>query len=311
MSTPAREPTAPAATTAGRAMSPRGAYALLQLTVLVWGFTAIIGKQLTLNAFALTFYRQLITAAVMFAWAGARRERLAVSRADALRLVGVGGIISLHWVCFYGCIKLAGVAVGVLCIASVVLFTALIEPLVYRRRLRRAELFIGALVLVGVWMLVRVGADASPLAIGIGTTAALAGSTFGTLNGRLRERLPSTVITTWELAAGAVWLGGFVALFAPETFVAPADVSTADWGWLAVLSVVCTALPWIWSLDVLTVLTPYTVSLSVTLEPVYSMIIAYFWFPDSERLGLSFYVGAALLLGLVVLNARLRTAGAD
>jgi drug/metabolite transporter (DMT)-like permease len=255
-------------------MSPRGAYALLQLTVLVWGFTAIIGKQLTLNAFALTFYRQLITALVMFAWAGLRRERLAVSRADALRLVGVGGIISLHWVCFYGCIKLAGVAVGVLCIASVVLFTALIEPLVYRRGLRRAEILIGGLVLVGVWMLVRVGADASPL-------------------------------------AGAVWLGGFVALFVPETFVAPADVSGVDWGWLVVLSVVCTALPWIWSLDVLTVLTPYTVSLSVTLEPVYSMIIAYFWFPDSERLGVSFYAGAATLLGLVVLNARLRTAGAD
>jgi drug/metabolite transporter (DMT)-like permease len=229
-----------------------------------------------------------------------------VEAADAARLIGIGAIISLHWVCFYGCIKAAGVAVAVLCLASVVLVTAVVEPLVFRRPLRAVELLLGVAVLIGVWLLVRVEASASGGAIVAGLGAAVAGATFGTSNGRMRARLSSDRMTVWELSAGAAWLGLATLLWPGGSIVAPSEIGAADWVWLTVLAVVCTALPWIWSLEVLTALTPYTVALSVTLEPVYSMAIAYLWFPDSERLTPGFYAGAALLIGLVMVDGQVR-----
>lgn len=289
-------------------MSPRAAHAILQLTVLIWGFTAILGKQISINAASLVFYRQLITVAVVVVWMVARKRSFRVSRAQALQLVGIGAIISFHWVAFYGCIKAAGVAVAVLCLASVVLVTALIEPLIYKRRVRMMEVLIGLAVLGGVWLIVRVETTASVWAIAAGVGAAVGGATFGTLNGVVRRGLASDTITAWELASGALWLGlGFLVM--PGELVAPSDISASDWAFLVVLAVVCTALPWIWSLDVLAVLTPYTVALSVTLEPVYSMAIAYLWFPDSERLTPGFYVGSALLIVLVMVNGLLRARG--
>lgn len=280
---------------------------MLQLTVLVWGFTAILGKQITLDAYSLVYYRQLITIVVIVGWMLVRKQSLRVSPRAALQLVGVGALISVHWVCFYACIKLAGVAVAVLCLASVVLVTALVEPPIFGRRVRPVEVAIGLGVLAGVWLLVRVETGAPVSAVLIGLVAAVMGAVFGTLNGKLRQGLPSDVMTAWELGAGALWILLFLALSPDHALVSPADIGLHDWLWLTVMAVVCTALPWIWSLDVLSVLTPYTVALSVTLEPVYSMIIAYFWFPDSERLTLGFYAGSALLIVLVMLNARLRS----
>lgn len=286
-------------------MSTRSAYLILQLTVLIWGFTAILGKQISINAVSLVFYRQLITIAAVVVWLVLRKRSVRISGQHALQLAGIGAIISLHWVAFYGCIKAAGVAVAVLCLASVVLVTSLVEPLVYRRRVRAMEVAIGVAVLAGVWLIVRVETTASVLAIATGILAAVGGATFGTLNGVVRRHLASDVITFWELSFGAAWLGLYL-VFSPGELVAPSAISSSDWAFLTVLAVVCTALPWIWSLDVLTVLTPYTVALSVTLEPVYSMAIAYLWFPDSERLTPTFYAGAAVLIVLVMLNGLLR-----
>jgi len=289
----------------GRDTSPRAAYALLQLTVLVWGFTAILGKQISINAFAMVWYRQVITAVVLIAWALWNGRSMRVDKKSARNLLAVSLLVSVHWVCFYACIKFAGVAVAVLCLASVVVVTALVEPLIYRRPVKNLEVLMGLGVLVGVWLLVRVSAQASWSALLLGLAAAVCGATFGTLNGKLRQGLSSEVMSIWELGGGAAWLS-LAFIVVPENMVFPWEISADDWLWLSILSVVCTALPWMWSLDVVAVLTPYTVALSVTLEPVYSMIIAYFWFPESERLAPSFYVGAGLLIALVMLNARLK-----
>ena len=155
----------------------------MHFTVLVWGFTAILGRLISLRAVPLVWYRLLVVVAVMSGVVAVRGLPFRVSRSLLARFAVAGTLVALHWVLFYGCIKYAGVAVAVLCLSTGTFFTALLEPLVFRRAPHLGELLIGLLVTVGVSFLVRVeaGADLQGLAMGLGSS--LFAASFGTLNG--------------------------------------------------------------------------------------------------------------------------------
>lgn len=288
-------------------LSQSRAYVLLHATIVVWGFTAILGKLISVNAFALVWYRQWIAALVLLGAAARSPRILRLPGRDVLALFLVAALVSFHWVCFYGAIKAAGVAVAVVCLATTSFFVALVEPIVFRRKLRVAECVLGLVVLVGVVLLVsgEAHADAKGIALGIGS--AVGAALFGTLNGALVKRISPVVMSVYELGFGATWLSLCFAIV-PESFVAPLAMSRGDAGWLLILAVVCTAIPWLTSLRAMHALSPFTVALSINLEPVYTLIIAWFVFPSSERLSVEFYVGTALLIAAVGVNARLKAA---
>ena len=273
----------------------------MHLTVFVWGFTAILGRLISLSAVPLVWYRLLVVLAVMPAIIWWRKLPMRVPMAQ-LRSFGVAGaLVALHWLLFYGCIKYAGVAVAVLCLSTITFFTALLEPVVFKRRAVLSELLIGLGVMLGVAFLVKVETKTDFTGLAMGMGSALFSSAFGTLNGKLARESHGEVMTFYELSAAALVTSVFFVL-QPGTFVAPSALSATDGVLLLVLGVGCTVLPWLWSLRVLQTLAPYAMALAVSLEPVYAMGLAWFIFPGAEQLTWRFYVGVALLLGLVVLN---------
>lgn len=273
----------------------------MHLTVFVWGFTAILGRLISLSAVPLVWYRLLVVLAVMPAVIWWRGLSMRVSGPQLRKFALAGAMVAIHWLLFYGCIKYAGVAVAVLCLSTLTFFTALLEPIVFKRRAVVSELLIGFGVMLGVGFLVKVetNTDFTGLAMGIGSALFSAG--FGTMNGKLARESAGEVMTFYELSAAAVVTSLFF-LLQPGTFVSPATLSGTDGMLLLLLGVGCTVLPWMWSLRVLQTLPPYAMALAVSLEPVYAMGLAWFIFPGAEQLTWRFYVGVLLLLGLVVLN---------
>ena len=280
------------------------AHALLHFTVLLWGTTAILGKSIHIAALPLVFYRVAIVTVLMAAVLVRRRVPFAVSWTRAAELAGAGVLVALHWVLFYAAVKLAGVSIAVLCLSTITFFTALLEPLVFRRPVKRHELVLGALVVLGVVLLLQLEVQGSAKGVAMGIASAFFSAAFGTWNGSLVLRERAERVTLYELAAAGIACGAaFVVL---GGFVAPWEVTLTDWCLLAFLAVACTLLPWLWSLRVLKTLSPYTVAISVSLEPVYSILFAFLLWPNEERLTPRFYVGGGLLIALVVVNGALK-----
>jgi drug/metabolite transporter (DMT)-like permease len=285
---------------AARSTSRVAAHVSLQIIVLLWGMTAILGRQISVQAVPLVWYRLLIVMPVLAGYIAVRRISLRVPRRAVLRYAIIGAIIGLHWLCFYGAIKIAGIATAVISLSTIAFFTALIEPIVFRRSVAASELVIGAVVVAAAVILIQseLHATASGLAVGLGS--ALLAAIFGVLNGKLaRDEQPERLMF-YELGAAAIVVTACFAVF-PSQFVAPASLSAADLGWLAVLAVACTVIPQVWIIYVFRTLSPFTVAVTVNLEPVYALILAALLFP-SETLGARFYVGAAVLFGLVIVN---------
>ena len=273
----------------------------MHLTVLVWGFTAILGRLISLTALTLVWYRLVVVVAVMALVVAYRGIGFKITRRLLWRFGLVGALVAGHWLSFYGCVKYSGVAIAVLCLSTGTFFTAMLEPIAFRRRPTGAELLIGLFVMVGVSLLVKLEAKADTLGLLMGLGSSLFASVFGTINGKLARHARGELMTLYELGAAAI-VTSFFFVWRPGEFVLPGDVSLRD-GWLLLmLSIVCTVLPWLWSLRVLQTLSPYTLALAVSLETVYAMTLAWFIFPGSEQLTWRFYAGAAVLLGLVAAN---------
>ena len=277
------------------------AHALMHLTVFVWGFTAILGRLISISAIPLVWYRLAVVVAVMPFVIWWRGLPLKVSAAQLRTFAGVGALVALHWLLFYGCIKYAGVAVAVLCLSTITFFTALLEPLVFKRRAMVSELVIGFGVMLGVGFLVKVETDTDLTGLLMGLGSAFFSAGFGVLNGKLARQSAGEVMTFWELSAAMLVTSLFFVIF-PGTFVAPFALSLKDAGLLLLLGVGCTVLPWLWSLRVLQTLAPYALALAVSLEPVYAMGLAWFVFPHTEQLTWRFYAGVVVLLALVAWN---------
>ncbi|MDQ3365071.1 MAG: DMT family transporter [Myxococcota bacterium] len=277
------------------------AHALLHGIVLLWGCTAILGRVISIEAIPLVWYRLLIVVAVLAVIVPVRGLAIRIPARAALRYGVVGAIIGLHWLCFYGAIKQAGVSTAVLMLSTITFFTALVEPIAYRRRLSISEVVIGGIVVAGVALLIRVELRADLLGIALGLGSALFAAVFGVLNGVLARREPPERLMLYELTAAALVVTLCFAIV-PSQFVAPWALSGADLGWLAVLAVLCTVIPQIWIIHVLRTLSPFTVSVSVNLEPIYALILVAILFPGEEALSTRFYVGAAVLFAVVILN---------
>jgi drug/metabolite transporter (DMT)-like permease len=279
--------------------SRAAAHLSLQVIVLLWGCTALLGRQISIEAIPLVWYRLLIVVAVLGIYVPARGIPLRLSARTAARYGLVGALIGLHWLCFYGAIKEAGIATAVLSLSTGTFFTALFEPLVFRRRVAAEELAIGVVVVGAAALLIQYELHATPAGLALGLVSAVLAALFGVLNGKLASHEQPERLMFYELAAA--WL--VVSAFVPFSWVVP---PAADIGWLTVLAVACTVIPQVWIIYVLRTLSPFTVSVTVNLEPVYALILAALLFP-SEAPSVRFYAGAGVLFALVILNGIRKT----
>ena len=273
------------------------AHLQLHFCVLLWGFTAILGKQITLTALQLVWWRMLIVTLALLLVPKVWRELRAMSRRHLLAYAGIGVLVALHWLTFYSAVKLANASVAATCIALAPVFLSLIEPWVVGRRFEPRELLLGAAVVPGVALVVGgVPADMR-LGIAVGVLSALFCAAFGALNKRMADRSSPLTITCLELGAGTLFLTVVTTFWHGEgSFVVPGLHDTVL---LLVLALVCTLLPFALAMAVLRQLSAYTVQLATNLEPVYAIMLAVLLLGEQRQLDAWFYAGVAVILGAV------------
>jgi len=267
----------------------------IHFCVILWGFTAILGKLITLQALALVWWRMLIVvvalALVPTVWRGLRAMPLRLIAAYA----GIGCLVALHWLTFYGAIKLANASVAATCMGVGPAFLALVEPWLTRKRFDARELALGVLVIPGV-VLVAGGVPASMhLGLGIGILSALLVALFGALNKRLVEHADPLTVTGVELGAGTLLLTMLAPLLPHDGPLLPLP-DFHDLMLLLVLSIGCTLLPYTVALAALRKLSAFYVQLATNLEPVYAIALAIVLLGEQRELGLMFYLGVAIIL---------------
>ncbi|MDG6347755.1 DMT family transporter [Luteimonas sp. 8-5] len=280
--------------------------ALLQIhfCVLLWGFTAILGKLISLPALPLTWWRMLLVVAALACvprvWRGLRAMPARLRWAYA----GIGVLVALHWLTFYGSIKLANASVGATCMALATVFTALLEPKLAGRAFSRRELGLGIAVLPGVALVVGGVPGGMRLGIAVGAISALLVAIFGSLNKRLVERADPMTMTALELGAGALALTALAPMmpllfpvFAGDLLALPGP---RDALLLLALALACTLLPFVLSLVALRHMSAFGAQLAVNLEPVYAILLAIILLGEQHDLTPAFYAGVAIILAVVL-----------
>ena len=274
---------------------------LLHVVVFIFGFTGILGKFIETDSDLLVWWRMLIAAIsiALFAYpAGKIHKSIWL---NAKTYLGVGFLIALHWVTFFQAIKISNVSVTLACLSSASLFTAILEPLFFKRKVDPAELIFGGMVVMG---LVLIFSFETEYAAGIimALCSAFVASLFTVINGRLIQKDNPYRISLVEMIGGVLGISIWLA-FSGKIGANMIDIPASDWFWILILGIICTAFAFVASVKVMEELTPFTVSLTINLEPVYGIILAFFIFGSSEKMTFGFYVGTILILGALYLNA--------
>lgn len=289
---------------------PPARRALLQIhfCVLLWGFTAILGKLISLGALPLVWWRMGIVTAALLLVPRVWRGLLGLSGRLWLAYAGVGAVVSLHWLTFYGAIKLANASVAATCIALAPVFLAVVEPFIAGRKFVARELLLGVAVVPGVALVVGGLSPQMRLGALVGGLSALLVAVFGALNKRLVEEADPLVVTCVEMGTGALFLTLLTPLLPREGPLFPVP-GLEDTLLLLLLAIGCTLVPFVLSLIALRHLTAFGAQLVVNLEPVYAIVLAIPLLGEQRELGLSFYAGVAIILAAVFAHPLLERTG--
>ena len=277
--------------------------ALLQLHIAVFlaGFTAILGKLITLNEGLLVWFRLLITVSTLAIMLYYQKRIKTIPWGDMLKIFGVGVIVALHWVTFYGSVKYGNVSVALVCFSATGFFTAFFEPMILRRKLSVIEIGLGMMAIAGIYIIF----DFHPqykLGIIFGILSAMGSALFPIFNKRLLVVYEPKTLTLYELGGGLLALTVLVPLYLlkfPASYYVP---TATDWLWLFVLAWLCTVLSFDLQLNALKKVSAFTANLTYNLEPVYGIILAFIFFKENENLHREFYLGVLLILLAVVLQ---------
>lgn len=279
-------------------------YLLLHFIVFIWGFSPILGRYITADAWQLVWYRILIALPVVYLYLKLTRQSLVVEKKYLWQMALIGTIIMVHWVAFYAAIKVSNISVTMVAFSTGALFSALLEPLFYKRRVRLYEIVIG-LVIIGAISLIFSIQTEYALGMVLGITAAFLSALFGVLNGLLSPKVPSGIISFYELSAAFIGLSAFLLVSGKLNmeFVTLDQPSVIG---VILLSLVCTVFPFIKTVDLARHISPYTIVLTVNLETVYGIIWAILLYNENKEVKPEFYQGVLIILAAVFLNSYLK-----
>ncbi|MBI4931380.1 MAG: DMT family transporter [Bacteroidetes bacterium] len=278
---------------------------LLHLIVFLWGWTAVLGKIITLPTLQMIWIRVIIAFAGILGYAFYKKTSLLPSGKTILQLLAIGLLVGLHWICFYGAVKASNVSVTLACFSTGTLFTSLIEPLFYKRKILFYEILFG-LIVIGVLLMIFNVETKYFWGIMLGIGAALTSSFMAVVNSIMSRRgLKAEMISVYEMIG--CWACISVFLFAMEPQTATFfNISSTDWFYMIVFAVFCTTIPFIIGVAILKNISPYTMSLTLNLETIYGILFAFFIFSDTEHMSPTFYFGAAIILAVVCADAYIK-----
>ena len=276
----------------------------LHFIVLLYGFTAILGRLISLSAADLVWYRIIIAVSVLLIYARFKGLKFRIPRVDLIKIALVGLVVVCHWITFYRAIKVSNVSVALGCFASTTLFASILEPIVMRRRVRFLEVFIGLVIIAGLYLIFSFETRYTEGIITSIVSAFLA-SLFTILNKTFTHKYDPVEISIVEMTSGWIALSAFMLWWHPSLSQFPVPLAT-DWIWLVLLAVVCTSYAYVVSIDIMKTISPYTVVLTVNLEPIYSIVLAWIFFGETEHMSGGFYLGTIVILSSVFLYPYLR-----
>lgn len=275
--------------------------------VFIWGFTAILGDLISQEAMPLVWNRMGLAVAVLFIYVAVKKINLRVSYKNLATFLFAGIVIAVHWVTFFHAIKISNVSVTLACLSSGAFFTSLLEPIFLKKKFVAYEMLLGLLVVVGIATIFTVESQYK-WGILSALTSAFLSALFSVINGVAVKNNSATVITVYELLGG--WLAlSFLFLFNGDMNTSILPTEGNDLIYILVLAIFCTAYPFIESVRVMKELSPFTVVLTINLEPVYGILMAFFLLGEDEKMSGGFYLGALIILFTVFANAYIKKRG--
>lgn len=272
---------------------------ILHLTVFVWGFTGILGALISINAVQMVWYRVLIASLSLFIYFLVTKTDIKVSKKQFFQFFFTGSIVALHWIFFFHAIKVANVSVSLICLSSVTLFIAILEPLIKKQKISKGDIFVGLLIILGIYLIFKFETKYTTGII-FGLLSAVAASFFSTINSTLVQKSNPSIIGFYELSGAFFWITIY-RLFDKSLLAETFNLSLTDWFYLIVLGTICTALAYVAGVAVMRTLSAFRVALITNLEPVYGIIFAFLLFGAKEQMSGGFYMGSLLILSAVFL----------
>ena len=279
-------------------------YLHLHFIVFIWGFTAILGALITINAIPLVWYRVLLASLFILLFILIRKSSLKVSLRSLMKFLFGGAVIGLHWITFFYAIKVSNVSITLATMSTGALFTTLLQLLIFKEKIVKYELIFGLLAIVGLFMIFN-----AETGFTVGIIYALISSflsaSFAILNAEMVKTHEPITISFYELFFATLVIT--IILLFNNAFTADFfKLEMSDWFYLIILSSICTAYAFVASTKVLKSVSAFTMMLTINLEPVYGILLALLIFRSNEVMDINFYIGAILILVTVILNGLIK-----
>ena len=275
-------------------------YLHLHFIVFIWGFTAVLGALISLDALPLVWFRMLLAVGFILIYIKIKKIPLKIPLKTGVIFLLAGLIIALHWYTFFKAIKVSNISVTLACLSTGAFFASLMEPFTYGRKIIWYEVVFGLIVISGLYIIFKVDGHYF-YGILLALTSAFLSALFAVINGKFAKEFNPSVISFYELLGGVLFFSVFL-LFSNSFSTSFFVISNSDWLYLLILSTFCTAYAFIASVKVMKFLSPYTVMLTINLEPIYGIILAVIVFKEKEKMSADFYIGALIILSTVIIN---------
>ncbi len=275
------------------------------MIVFLWGFTAILGKLIHANAQAIVFYRMFFAALFLFIFIRFfKKESIKVSKKLFIQLSVIGGFMAFHWLCFFYSIKVSNVSIALSCLSLSTLFASILEPIIFKRKVDISEVIMGVVIVICMGMIFKTEFQYKE-GIFFGILTALFGTIFSVFNGKIFGKTSSGNIIFYEIFSGFLILTVFYML--TGHIFQLNEISTRDLTLIIILASVFTAYPMLESVSLMKYISPFTLILTVNLEPVYGIILAFFIFGESEEMSPIFYGASLIMILAIVVNGVLKS----
>lgn len=270
----------------------------MHIAVFLWGFTAVLGKLISLSTLPLVWWRVVITTLSLTFLLNKYSLIKRVDSKTKLKVIGIGFLVGIHWLCFYGSVKLSNSSIAVICMATVSFMTSIIEPIFFRKKVQWKEILLGLLILPGMLLIVKTNLNWISGII-VGLIGALIAAIFSVLNKKVVATTDPLSVTFLEISGVLILTSLMLPLY---YYFFPAEdffPSSVDWIYLLILSLVCTSLPFLLSMMSLRHISTFSSNFILNLEPVYGILLAWFILNENEDLSPQFYWGVILIMGVV------------
>jgi drug/metabolite transporter (DMT)-like permease len=271
---------------------------ILHFTVFIWGFTGILGALITISAVQLVWYRVLIAFISLFLYFKFNKTAIRVDRNTFLKLIFTGALVGGHWVLFFASIKLSTVPVTLVCLSSITLFTAVLEPLINKTKISKLEILAGLLIITGIVLIFKFETRYTKGII-TGLVSAVCASLFAIINSKMVKKNEAPTIAFYELVGAFFWISLY--LLFTHGYNKSLLLKSSDIGYLVLLGTICTSLAYVAGVSVMRELSAFKVALVTNLEPVYGILMSFIFFGDMNKMTTGFWVGAVIILSTIFL----------